>query len=81
MCVTKPIFFEKFSLGENDQKWPLNSFFLFFRKIKSLVLSGSGAEWKYLWSFNILWKLHAWEKSDSKGVAKHALNQWDFSFF
>ena len=38
-------------------------FLLLFKKIKSLVLSGIGVKQKFLWSFNILQKLHAWEKS------------------
>ena len=50
-------------------------FLLLFKKIKSLVLSGIGVKQKFLWSFNILQKLHAWEKS----WPKKSLSQWDFS--
>ena len=52
MCVTEPDFFSK--------KSPFRIFGL-FRKIYSLVLSGNGVEWKYLWPFSILQKLHTWE--------------------
>ena len=34
-----------------------------FKEITSLVLSGICVKWKFLWFINILWKLHAWEKS------------------
>ena len=55
-------FFSKISpSGKNDQKWPLNRVFQLFREIKSLVLSENGLKLKYLWSFNILRKLHARE--------------------
>ena len=40
------------------QKWPLNRVSIFLKKIKTLVLSGNGVKWKYLWSFNIQRKLN-----------------------
>ena len=42
-----------------------SSFFGFFKKINFLVLSGIVVKQKLLWSFNILQKLHTWEKSGS----------------
>ena len=38
-------------------------FFELFLKIKSLVLSVIRVKWMFLWSFNILRKLHAWGKN------------------
>ena len=67
-----PIFFEKFSAK--------NGFFGFFRRIYSLVLSGNGVEWKYLWPFSsILRKQQIQEKSDSQVMAKNVVDQSDFS--
>ena len=43
-------------------------FFLPFKKTKSLVLSEIVVKWKFLWSFNILQKLHTWEKSGSQVI-------------
>ena len=43
-------------------------FFGLFKKIKSLVLSGIVVKRKFLWSFNILLKLHTWEKSGSQVI-------------
>ena len=43
-------------------------FFGLFKKIKSLVFSGIVVERKFLWSFNILQKLHTWEKSGSQVI-------------
>ena len=40
-------------------------FFGLFKKINFLVLSGIVVKQKLLWSFNILQKLHTWEKSGS----------------
>ena len=40
-----------------------------FKKIMSLILSGIWVKWKLLWFINILWKLHAWEKSGSQVIA------------
>ena len=54
-------------------------FFNFLRKIYSLVLSGDGIKWKYLWPYNMR-KPHLWEKSGSQVMAKNALGQSDFSF-
>ena len=56
-------------------------FFLPFKKTKSLVLSKIVVKWKFLWSFNILQKLHTWEKSGSQVImAKNGSRPiWDFS--
>ena len=62
----------------NGQKGPKNKVFWLFKKIKSLVLSGIGVKRKFLWSFNILQKLHAWEKSGSQVVAKNG--SWPMRF-
>ena len=43
----------------------------FFKKIKSLVLSGIGVKQKFLWSSQILWKLHAWKKSGLSYMAQN----------
>ena len=79
MYVKDTICLGKSPLGKNDQKWPKNEVLGLFRKIYSLVLSVNGVEWKYLWPFSILWKLHMWEKSDSQVIAKNAVDQSDFS--
>ena len=85
MCVTEPVFFWKNPLPpkmtENGQKWPKIVFFLLFRNIYSLVLSGNVVEWNYLWLFSILRKPHMWEKSGSQVIAKNVLGQSDFSIF
>ena len=49
-----------------------------FKKIKSLVLSGICVKLKFLWFINILWKLHAWEKSSSQVLAKYG--SWPMRF-
>ena len=46
-------------------------YFGLFKKIKLLDLSGIGVNRKFLWSFNILRKVHAWEKSGSQVIAKN----------
>ena len=43
-------------------------FFGLFKKIKSLALSGIVIKRKFLWSFNILQKLHTWEESGSEVI-------------
>ena len=50
-----------------------------FKKIKSLVLSGICVKLKFLWFINILWKLHAWEKSSSQVLAKYG--SWPMRFY
>ena len=40
------------------KKGQKQGFFGLFKKIKSLVLSGIAVKRKFLWSFNILQKLH-----------------------
>ena len=70
-CVWQSrIFWKKSPSGKNDQKWAKNMVFGLFKKIMSLVLSGICVKWKFLWFINILWKLHAWEKSGSQVIAK-----------
>ena len=41
------------------QKWPKNRFVELFKKMKSLVLSGTGVKRKFVWFINILQKLLA----------------------
>ena len=66
LCLTAG-FFKKNShqkkITRSGQKWPKNMVFGLFKEITSLVLSGICVKWKFLWFINILWKLHAWEKS------------------
>ena len=62
------IFFEKSPSVKNDQKWSQNGIFGLLRKISSLVLSGNGVEWKYLWPLSILWKTHMWQKPDFQAM-------------
>ena len=50
------------------------------KKIKSLILPGNGVKRKFLWSFNILQKQHAWEKSDFKVMAKNASQPMRFQY-
>ena len=55
-------FFEKSRSCKNDQKWSKmarNRVFGLFRKTKSLGLSGNCVKLKFLWTINILQKLHA----------------------
>ena len=60
---------------KNDQKWPKNMVFELCKKIMSLVLSGICVKSKFIWFIKILQKLHAWEKSSSRVIAKTALEQ------
>ena len=62
------------------QKGQERRFFGRFKKIKSLALYGIGAKQKFLWSFNILWKLHAWEKSVSQVMANTGSQQMRFQY-
>ena len=75
MCVTERNFLGKILFR---QKWP-QMIKGNFRKIYSLVLSGNSVEWKYLWLFSILRKLHRWEKSSTQVMAGNAVGQSDFS--
>ena len=55
-----------FHLGKNDRKWSKmiqDMVSGLFNKITALILSRICVKWKFLWFINILWKLHAWEKS------------------
>ena len=67
-------------MTKTGQKWPKNSVFGLFKKIKSLVLSGIGVKQKFLWSINILQKLHAWQKSGSQVVAKSGSRPMRFQY-
>ena len=62
------------------KKGKKQDFFLLFKKIKSLVLSGIGVKQKFVWSFNILQKLHAWEKSWSQVMAKKVSQPMRFRY-
>ena len=55
--------------------------FRLFKKIKSLVLSGFVVKRKFLWPFNILQKLHTWEKSGSQVImAKNGSRPMSFQY-
>ena len=80
ICDRAGFFLKKMisTMIKKDQKtW----FFGLFKKIKSLFLSGIVVKRKFLWSFNILQKLHTWEKSGSQVImAKNGSRLiWDFS--
>ena len=60
--------FLKKMMSKMVKKGQKTRFFGLFKKIKSLVLSGIVVERKCLWSFNILQKLHTWEKSGSQVI-------------
>ena len=84
LCVTEWEFFEKIPIR---QKWPKmvkngpkNSVWGLFKKIKSLFLSAIGLKWKFLWSINILWKLHVREKSVSQVMAKNGCRPIRFEY-
>ena len=64
------IFLKKKMMSKRNKK---QGFLDFLKNIKSLTLSGIGVKQNFLWSFNILWKLHAWEKSVLKLWSKLAL--------
>ena len=57
-------------MTKKSQKWPKNRILGLFKKIMSLVLSGTCVKRKFLWFINILQKLHAWEESGSQIIAK-----------
>ena len=44
-------------MTKNGQNWPKNRVFGLFKKVVSLVLSGTCIKWKFLWFINILQKL------------------------
>ena len=50
------------------KKGQKNKDFCTFQENKSLVLSGIVVKQTFLWSFNILQKLHTWEKSGSQVI-------------
>ena len=51
-----------------------------FKKIILLGLSGICVKLKFLWSINILRKLHAWEKSSSQVIAKNVSQPVRFQY-
>ena len=53
--------------------------FGFLKKMKSLVLSEIGLNWKFLWSFNMQLKTFVWESSGSYVNAKNAPTQSELS--
>ena len=67
-------------MTENGQKWPETGILDFLRK-SSHYFSLERVSNQNSWSINILWKLDAWEKSDSQVMAKNALAKSDFSIF
>ena len=52
-------------MTKNGQKPSKKRVLGFLKKTKLLVLSGIGVKRKFLWSSNVLWKMHAWKKSGS----------------
>ena len=74
--VTGEDFLEKYDV-KKDQK---TMFFGLLKKIKSLALSGIGVKRKFLWSFDILQKLHAWEKSTSQVMDKNGSRTMRFQY-
>ena len=79
LCDSR-IFWKKNPSGKNGQRWPKNMVFGLFKKIMSLVFSGICVKWKFLWFINILWKLHAWEKSGSQVIAKNCSRPMRFQY-
>ena len=71
------IFWKNSPPGKNNQKWPKNRVFRFFKKIMSLVLSGICVKRKFLWFIN---NLHAWEKSGSQVLAKNCSRPMRFQY-
>ena len=67
-------------MTKNGEKCPKNMVFGLFRKIMSLVLSGICVKLKFLWSINILRKLHAWKKSGSQVIAKNGSQPMRFQY-
>ena len=65
-------------ITKNGQKWAKNRVLGLFKKIMSLVLSGSCVKRKLLSFINILRKLHASEKSGSQVIAKNC--SWPMRF-
>ena len=74
------IFSKKSPPGKNNQKWPKNRVFRFFKKIMSLVLSGICVKRRFLWFINNLRKLHAWEKSGSQVISKNCSRPVRFQY-
>ena len=56
------------------------TWFLDFKKITSLVLSGIYVKWKFLSFIKILQKLRAWEKSGSQVIAKNGSRPMRFQY-
>ena len=78
--MTQQDFFET-NDAKNGQKEPKIKAFSTFKKIKSLVLSGFVVKRKFLWPFNILQKLHTWEKSGSQVImAKNGSRPMSFQY-
>ena len=79
--MAEPVLLKKFPFSKSNQKWPKFELLGHFRKLYSLVLSGNGVEWKYLWPFNLLQKSHLWEKSGSQVKRKMLLANQIAVFF
>ena len=45
-----------------------------------LVLSGTVAKRTFLWFIDIMWKVHAWEKSGSQVIAKNDSQPMRFQY-
>ena len=79
-CVWQShVFLKKSLLGKNDQKWSIMVFGL-FKKTMSFVLSGICVKRKFLWFINILWKLHAREKSGCQVITKNCSRPMRFQY-
>ena len=74
--MTEQDFFEKKNDVKKEQKTRV---FGLFKEYEVITLSGFNVKQNFLWSFNILWKLHAWEKSGSQVMVKTGSCKWDFS--
>ena len=68
-------------MTKNCQKCPKNMVLGLFKKIMSLVLSDICEKWMLLWFINILWKLHAWEKSSFQVIAQNGSLPVRFQYF
>ena len=68
-------------MTKNFQKWPKNRVFGLFKKIMSLVLSGTCVRWKFLWFINILQKLHVLKKTWFSSYSQKCLSANEIAIF
>ena len=79
------IFLKKFPSGKNDQKWSKMTqkqiFWTFWENhVISFVWNLESVKWTFFWFINILWKMHAWEKSGSEVIAKNGARPMRFQY-